>query len=125
MSRILALVGFLLASFAVAGLGGATTVNSVREWHPPTPRLRRTSPTIAKPVWTAPSWLFGPVWTVLYALMSVAAWLVFRLRSSFRLRALRFDGHVGVTGGRHVSWSGALVCYAVQLSLVQPSPFPE
>jgi hypothetical protein len=26
----------LLVSFAVAGLGGATTVNSVREWYPPT-----------------------------------------------------------------------------------------
>ena len=32
----------------------------------------------AKPVWNPPGWIFGPVWTVLYALMAVAAWRVWR-----------------------------------------------
>lgn len=81
----LVLVGFLLASFAAAALGSVTTISSVREWYP----------TVAKPVWTPPSWLFGPVWTVLYAMMSVAAWLVWR----------------------RAGWSGALVWYAMQLAL--------
>jgi translocator protein len=31
-----------------------------------------------RPAWAPPSWLFGPVWTVLYGLMAVAAWLVWR-----------------------------------------------
>jgi translocator protein len=35
---------------------------------------------LEKPAWTPPSWLFGPVWTVLYAMMGVAAWLVWRER---------------------------------------------
>jgi tryptophan-rich sensory protein len=64
----LMLAGFVLASFAAAALGGATTAGSVRDWYP----------TLAKPSWNPPSWLFGPVWTALYAMMAVAAWLVWR-----------------------------------------------
>nr|WP_209899195.1 TspO/MBR family protein [Nocardia goodfellowii] len=33
---------------------------------------------LTQPGWAPPSWLFGPVWTVLYLLMAVAAWLVWR-----------------------------------------------
>jgi len=33
---------------------------------------------LVQPVWAPPPWLFGPVWTVLYALMAIAAWLVWR-----------------------------------------------
>ena len=31
---------------------------------------------LAKPAWNPPDWLFGPVWTILYAMMAVAAWRV-------------------------------------------------
>lgn len=34
--------------------------------------------TLLKPTWNPPSWLFGPVWTVLYILMAVALWLLLR-----------------------------------------------
>ena len=33
---------------------------------------------LAKPPWTPPGWLFGPVWTALYATIGVAAWLIWR-----------------------------------------------
>jgi tryptophan-rich sensory protein len=81
----LVLAVFVAASFAAAALGGLATAGSVRDWYP----------TIAKPAWTPPSWLFGPVWTILYAMMGVAAWLVWR----------------------RVGWSGALVWFGVQLAL--------
>lgn len=33
---------------------------------------------LAKPAWNPPPWIFGPVWTLLYTLMAVAAWRVWR-----------------------------------------------
>lgn len=33
---------------------------------------------LRRPSWAPPTWLFGPAWTILYALMGVAAWLVSR-----------------------------------------------
>lgn len=33
---------------------------------------------LRKPAWTPPAWVFGPAWTLLYASMAVAAWLVWR-----------------------------------------------
>lgn len=41
--------------------------------------------TIAKPAWTPPGWLFGPVWGMLYLGMSLSAWLIWRLRSAVKV----------------------------------------
>jgi len=64
----LVLILFFAICLGVGGLGSFFTANSVRDWYP---RLR-------KPAGTPPSWVFGPVWTTLYVLMAVSAWLVWR-----------------------------------------------
>lgn len=62
------LVLALVTCFAIAGVGGWFTAQSVGSWYQ----------TLARPAWNPPSAVFGPVWTVLYALMAVALWLVWR-----------------------------------------------
>lgn len=53
---------------------------------------------LSRPAWAPPGWVFGPVWSVLYTLMGVAAWLVWRVRAHHAVR-------------------GALALYLVQLAV--------
>ncbi len=64
----LALVGLVVVCFAVAGIGGLATAPNIPTWHAG----------LVKPAWTPPGWIFGPVWSLLYLSMAVAAWLVWR-----------------------------------------------
>ncbi|SRR5258705_9966673 len=64
----ISLVPFIVVCFAAAGVGSFVTNTSVNTWYA---QLR-------KPDWTPPNWIFGPVWTTLYVLMAVSAWLVWR-----------------------------------------------
>jgi benzodiazapine receptor len=63
------LVLWLLLAFAAAALGGLASVQA-----------RTFYAQLTQPAWAPPGWLFGPVWSVLYALMGVAAWLIWRRR---------------------------------------------
>jgi tryptophan-rich sensory protein len=66
------LAGFFGACFLVAGLGGLATATSVDTWYVG----------LAKPSFAPPDRLFGPVWTVLYAMIAVSGWLAWRAPSS-------------------------------------------
>lgn len=65
---LLGLAVFLALAFGVAWTASAFTLAEIPTWYAG----------LNKPAWTPPNWLFGPVWTVLYALMAVAAWRVWR-----------------------------------------------
>jgi benzodiazapine receptor len=59
---------FAIAVGIASAVAGSLTEMSVHHWY-----LR-----LAKPSWTAPAPIFRPVWTVLYAAMALAAWLIFK-----------------------------------------------
>lgn len=61
------LVGWLLACYLAAGVGALASVEASVFYA-----------SLTLPAWAPPAWLFGPVWTVLYGMMAVAAWLVWR-----------------------------------------------
>jgi len=68
INRWLALLAFLVLCFGVAGVAGWITRPEIGGWYAG----------IRKPAWNPPSWVFGPVWTALYAMMAVAGWLVWQ-----------------------------------------------
>ena len=62
----------LIVAIAISELAGITgaifTTSSIADWYS----------TLAKPELAPPNWVFGPVWTTLFALMGIAAFLVWK-----------------------------------------------
>lgn len=83
-STWLGLAAFGAAAAAAALIGGLGVAGTASEYQ-----------SLNQPSWAPPSWLFGPVWTVLYAMIAVAGWLAWR----------------------RAGWTTALTVYAAQLVL--------
>jgi translocator protein len=81
------LVAFGLVALAVAAVGGLSATSAASDYA-----------ALNRPSWAPPPALFGPVWAVLYTMIAVSGWLVWR-RSGF-------------AGART-----ALIVYGVQLAL--------
>lgn len=69
MNDLLVLAMAFAACFAAAGIGITVTTPSLGAWYAALP----------KPSWNPPDRIFGPVWTTLYAVMAIAAWLVWHV----------------------------------------------
>jgi benzodiazapine receptor len=87
--QVLGLLVWLTLAFAAAAAGAIASVNAASFYAE-----------LARPSWAPPAWLFGPMWSTLYTLMGVAAWLVWR------------EGRK--TGART---GGALALFVVQLAV--------
>ncbi len=68
MAALTSLVVALALPLLVGVFGALATAQGVATWYQ----------TLAKPAWTPPDWVFGPVWTALYLIMGLASWWVYR-----------------------------------------------
>jgi len=85
---LLGLASFLVPCLAISAIGGWITAQSVGTWYQ----------TLQKPVFNPPDWVFAPVWTLLYLMIALAGWRVWR--------------RVGLSGAR-----AGMVAYSAQLAL--------
>jgi benzodiazapine receptor len=67
-SAVLKLVSSLAVVLVAGAVGSLATAKTIPTWYKG----------LAKPSFNPPEWLFGPAWTLLYLLMAVAAWLVWK-----------------------------------------------
>ena len=63
---------FILLCLIVQIVGSLWTRETVLTWYP----------TLIKPSWTPPDWIFGPVWSCLYLMIAVSGWLMYRAEYS-------------------------------------------
>jgi len=67
-TQIIGLIGWLILTFIAAAIGSAASAESGLFYQQ-----------IFRPEWAPPAWLFAPVWTALYTLMGISAWIVWRV----------------------------------------------
>lgn len=67
--QVLGFLGWMAVTFATAAVGSMASVNAGPFYAD-----------LVRPDWAPPAWVFGPAWTLLYVLMGIAAWLVWRAR---------------------------------------------
>lgn len=89
MKNILKLIACIAVCQIAGMLGAFFTIQSVTTWYP----------VLIKPVYNPPNWIFAPVWTVLYLMMALSAYLVWK--KGFGIQAVR----------------GALLVFLLQLLL--------
>jgi tryptophan-rich sensory protein len=70
--ELIVLALFVALCLGIGALGASVVQGSVDTWYAD----------LGKPAFTPPDWVFGPVWTLLYVLMAVAAWRVWRAADS-------------------------------------------
>ena len=79
-NKYLSLFLILFITFIASAIGGFTTASFKEPWYSE----------IVLPSFNPPSWVFGPVWTILYIFMSVAAWSAWKKTSDSKILQIYF-----------------------------------
>ena len=64
-NKILSFILFILATYSASAIGGFATITFKEPWYS----------LLIKPSFNPPDWIFAPVWTTLYLMMTIAIWI--------------------------------------------------
>lgn len=94
MQKTIKIIIVILVCVSIGYLSGTVTRDSITTWYP----------TLVKPVFNPPNWIFAPVWTLLYVMMGIAAGLVWTSDSEVKIvkKAL---GFFAIQLGLNALWS--------------------
>ena len=70
-NKIVTFILFLSITFSASLIGGLATINFKEPWYS----------ALNKPVFNPPDWIFAPVWTTLYLMMTVAVWIFWHTKN--------------------------------------------
>ena len=70
-NKIVTFILFLSITFSASLIGGLATINFKEPWYS----------LLNKPVFNPPDWIFAPVWTILYLMMTVAVWIFWHTKN--------------------------------------------
>ncbi|UPT71685.1 MAG: tryptophan-rich sensory protein [Flavobacterium sp. JAD_PAG50586_2] len=92
--KILKILLLVIVCVSIGYLSGMVTRDSINTWYP----------TLVKPIFNPPNWIFAPVWTLLYIMMGVAAGLVWTSNADEKIiqKAL---GFFAIQFGLNALWS--------------------
>lgn len=98
LRNFLLLIGFILIAQIAGLIGSYFTFPAIDSWYAD----------LTKPFFSPPNWIFGPVWTLLYIMMGIAAYQVYQKR-------LKFPGKKGIY--KRIQIRQALSIWGFQLAL--------
>ncbi len=70
-NKILTFILFLFVTFSASLIGSVATINFKEPWYS----------LLNKPTFNPPDWIFGPVWTTLYLMMTISIWLFWHTKN--------------------------------------------
>ena len=70
-NKIVTFILFLSITFSASLIGGLATINFKEPWYS----------LLNKPMFNPPDWIFAPVWTILYLMMTVAVWIFWHTKN--------------------------------------------
>ena len=110
-NKLLTFIFFLFITFSASLIGGLAVINFKEPWYS----------LLNKPTFNPPDWVFGPVWTTLYLMMTLAIWLFWHSKSRDKNTVYVYLIHLVF----NTTWSVVFFVFHNMVCLLYTSPSPR